>query len=186
MAELETIRVAATIAAAFAAAASAVAAWLSYSTARRALATSERVRREGLRPALVVVKDKAGKWTLHNVGRGPALNITIAVRERGTAWASRGAFSPQAPGAGLEIPWAVGPRAEHEVGAVYEDALGDRLHTLLSGRFDHRIVEGDPPGIRNAREPGEVAADLQAHGEVDKAQSLHMLDLLDNAPKPRR
>lgn len=79
-------------------------------------------RKSALRPVLVFVADSS--WHLQNIGKGPALNITVAKRKDSGVWYDPVRVPPMSENGDLELIWW-GLNDANEVGVTYEDFQGN-------------------------------------------------------------
>ena len=87
--------------------------------------------RSDLRPVLVFVfNDNASHWHLKNVGKGPALNITIAKRKEKGEWYGQTRVFPISDGDELSLSFW-GPVDAPEAGVVYEDFRGNEYTSIV-------------------------------------------------------
>ncbi len=98
-------------------------------------------------PVLVFVYDPTGHWLLRNVGNGPALNITLAIKAShdDREWQKPTRIPPIAKDAERKLPW-LGDDDYAVLAASYEDFLAadnrrrSRVYTVTMAYDLNRIV----------------------------------------------
>jgi hypothetical protein len=81
---------------------------------------NQRAAVRGRKPVLVFVDDpKEGCWTLRNVGNGPALNVLVAQRNKGT-WFNPVLVPPFGRDSSFPLTW-LGRTNSDGVGVSYTD-----------------------------------------------------------------
>lgn len=95
-----------------------------------------------IKPILVIAYDYG--WTLRNIGRGPAMNIIIAVKNHDGKWIDPRRVPALASEAGLRLPFLGGTFPLAAIGVSYTD-FKNREYTSLYEK-DHltRILDGNP------------------------------------------
>jgi hypothetical protein len=81
-------------------------------------ASSGRTKRK---PILVFSYEKGAGWFLSNVGQGPALNITVALKGESTPWKHFVRLTALPEGSKFQLTW-LGKLEVPRLGAVYEDS----------------------------------------------------------------
>lgn len=100
------------------------------------IVTFSRWRRDRLdrsRPVLVFEYDHSEGWAVRNLGNGPAMNITFALKEAGTesadgTWIERRRLPPIASGGDFKLAWTAHDN-HHGFGATYEDIFQTKFTT---------------------------------------------------------
>lgn len=113
-----------------------------------------RDRLERSRPVLIFEYDHSDGWAVRNLGNGPAMNVTFALKEKGIEsnegnWIDYRRLPPIASGGAFKLTWTEHDNA-HGFGATYEDILEIRF-TTTCGNDINKISRGHITAIASGR-----------------------------------
>jgi hypothetical protein len=121
------------------------------------------------KPVLVFIDDPSeGCWLLRNVGNGPALNVVVAQRARGS-WFNPVRVPPFAKDSTFPLQW-LGRTNDTGLGASYADFEGRRYTSTLGGETSRaydgeRLPRWEDADIRRYWQLSNVLDPVQVWGE---------------------
>lgn len=102
--------------------------------------TWHRSRVISLRPILVFEYDGTKGWIIRNLGNGPALDITVAMKPQNGKWVSPVRIPPLSRGGQFLMEW-LNHTNIHALGAIYRD-IEERFYTSTCANDLSKVAIG--------------------------------------------